>query len=149
AEMPPPIAPTITAIIPHAGARTPVDSMTTRASAGGRNPAATAATIRSITDLVKRLGVEAITDAAHGENQLRIRVILLDVLAQAAHVNVDGARLDESIAAPHQVKQLFARVDSHRMFDEEPQQFKLAQRQLMLLAVDEDLVGIEVHAQTA
>src|ERR1700733_7814856 len=95
ADTPPAITPAPIAISAQTGEKTPVDIMMTSASAGGRNPAATAAAIRAITDLVKRFGIETIADAAHGQDQLRIRVVLFDVLAQPPHVNIAGARLDE------------------------------------------------------
>ena len=65
--------------------------------------------------------------------------------AQAAHVDVNRARLDESVAPPHQVEQLLAGVNAQRMLHEKAQQLELAQRHLKPVPVDERLVGAEVH----
>src|SRR5437660_4925401 len=69
--------------------------------------------------------------------------------AQAAYVNVNRARLDESVAPPHQVEQLLAGVNAQRMLHEKAQQFELAQRHLQPAPVDERLVSAEVHLEPA
>ncbi len=98
-------------------------------------------------NLSKRLWIEAITDAAHRKNQFGIGVVALDLLAQAPDVDVDGARLDEGVAPPNQIKQLFATVNPGGMLHKKTQQFKFAQRQLAPRPVNEYLVGAEINTQ--
>src|SRR5579871_3881802 len=108
AEMLPAIAPNKIATKPQPAENTPVIIIIASASAGGRNPATTAAAVRKRTDLVKGLGVEAVPHAADGQDQFGVRVVLLDVLAQPPHVHIDGPRLNEGVATPDQVEQLLA-----------------------------------------
>ena len=57
---------------------------------------------------------EAVADAAHGQDQLRLVRILLDLLAQVADVHVDRARLAVVGAAAEALEQLPAREDAAR-----------------------------------
>src|SRR5579862_137053 len=131
----------------HTHEAAPVAASTAKNIAGGARPSAIAAIRPDFGDLSKRFGVEAISHASHREDQFRIGVIALDMLAQAPHVHVNGPRFDERVAPPHHVEQLFARIYPHRMLHEEFQQFELAQRKLPPLGIDEHLVGAEVHPQ--
>ena len=62
-------------------------------------------------------------------------------------MDVDGARLDVGVASPHEIEELRALEDAIRVAHEERQQLELPQAELDLLAVEEDLVGVEVDAQ--
>src|ERR1035437_7084962 len=147
AEIAPSASPSTITTATHTPGAAPVAASTSRNIAAGARPIPIAAIRLAVGDLSKRFGVEAITDASHREDQFRVGVVALDMLAQAAHVHVDGSRFDERVAAPHHVEQLFARVHPHRMLHEEFQQFELAQSKLPALAVHEHLVGAEVHSQ--
>src|SRR5262249_31770069 len=98
---------------------------------------------------VERVGVPLVADAAHGEDELRRRIVALDVLPEPPHVDVHGARLDVRLASPHEVEELEPLVDAVRMADEELGELELAQREGGLHAVDEDLIGVEVEPQAA
>src|SRR5258708_31484571 len=139
---------TITVMTQKSGAA-PVAASTTSKIAAGARPIPIAAMSRSLGELSKRFRVEAVTDASNRQDQFRVRVVAFDMLAEPAHVDVDSSRFDKSVAAPDHVEQLLARIDAHRMLHEELQQLELAQRQLFLFAVDEDLVGSEVHSKAA
>src|SRR5271154_5156470 len=129
------------------GDAAPVAASTTRNMAAGARPIPIATISPAVGDLSKRFGVETITDASHREDQFGIGVVALDMLAQAADVNVDGPRFDERVASPHHVEQLFARIHTHRMLHEKFQQLELAQRKLPAPGVDKHLVSAEVHPQ--
>src|SRR5215469_4119378 len=133
----------------HQGETAPSAPRTISSTAAGASPSRTAAAMRKVGALTKRLGVEAVADAADGEDQLRIGVVALDMLPQAANMNVDGAWLDERVAAPDHIEQLFARIHAHRMLDEELKQLEFAKRKVLALALDEHLVGAEVHPKSA
>src|SRR5277367_7028677 len=110
----------------HTGDAAPVAASTARNMAAGAGPIPIAAISPAVGDLSKRFGVEAISHASHREDQFRIGVIALDMLAQAADVNVDGPRFDERVTAPHHVEQLFTGIHPHRMLHEKFQQLELA-----------------------
>ena len=55
---------------------------------------------------------EAIADAAHGQDLLRLARLVLDLLAQVTHVHVDRPRLAVVGAARSALEQLPARVDA-------------------------------------
>src|SRR5207244_303531 len=94
---------------------------------------------------LQRVGVELVSDAPDGDDELGVGVIPLDVFAQPADVDVDGARLDVRVLAPDEVEQLEPVVYPVGVADEELEQLELAQRQGRGGAVDEHLVGVEVE----
>src|SRR5579885_1160534 len=149
AAAPPPAIPSPRAAATVHGEAAPVAARTTRTITSGISPAITARNTRSQDELAKRLRVEAVAHAANREDQLGVRIVAFDMLAQPPHVNIDRSRFDERVSPPDHIEQLFARIDAHRVLDEEFQQFEFAQRQVLLSAVDEDLVGAEVDLEAA
>src|SRR5919109_3286944 len=81
---------------------------------------------------------EAVPDAAHREDELRLARILLELLAQVADVDVDRARLTVVGAAPERLEQHPARVDPARVRRERPEELELDVRELHRLAADLD-----------
>ena len=59
-------------------------------------------------------------------------------------MDVYRARLDEGVTSPYEIEQPFAAIDAQRMLDKETQEFKLAQGEIVLDAVDEDFISAEV-----
>src|SRR5262245_3409981 len=96
---------------------------------------------------VQGVRIELVADPADGDDELRLGIVLFDVLAQAADVHVDRTRLHVYVATPHQVQQLEPVVDPMRMGHEELEQLELAEREARPLAVDRRLVGVEVDTQ--
>src|SRR5262245_21894018 len=100
-----PIAsPAISAPIAHGHASRPATGNTPSKIAGGTSVSSTAAARRSFIDLPKRFRIETVADTADGQNQFGIGVVAFDMAAQAAHVDVNRARLDEGVAPPYQVE---------------------------------------------
>src|SRR5215470_777815 len=89
---------------------------------------------------LQRVGVEFVSNAADGDDQLWGRIVSLDPLPQTADVHVDRSRLDVHVLAPDQVQQLEAVVHSIGVADEELEELELAERQARGLPGDEDLV---------
>src|SRR5215469_1110933 len=98
---------------------------------------------------LQRVGVELVSNAADGDDQLWGCIVPLDPLPQAADVDVDRTRLDVHVLAPDQVQQLEAVVNAIGVADEELEQLELAQREAGGLSRDEHLVRVEVHPQSA
>jgi acyl CoA:acetate/3-ketoacid CoA transferase len=72
---------------------------------------------------------------------------LRERLAQAQHVNIDGALFDEHVVAPDAVEQLGAREHALGMAQEVPEQLELRQAHLDRLAVDQHLVARRIDRQ--
>ena len=58
--------------------------------------------------LLQSLFIELIADSAEGQDPFGITIILFYRLAQAPDVDVNGARSDESFAAPYAIEELIA-----------------------------------------
>src|ERR1700730_18783887 len=96
---------------------------TTTSSASARRPP----TVRS--GFTSRFP-EPVADAANGENELGVRGIGLELLAQVAHVDVDRARVAKVRAAPQCLEQHPPAVDAPGMRHQRPQDLELDVRQL-------------------
>ena len=81
---------------------------------------------------------EAVADAAHGQDQLGLARVPLDLLAQVADVDVDRARLAVVGAAAEPLEQLPARKHAARRGCEHPQELELDERELHLAAAHLD-----------
>src|SRR5437763_1736134 len=119
-----------------------VCSMTNRVAA----PVTTTSTRNSPSSLVRselRIALRAISKAVHGLDHICGGT---EADAQAAHVNVDGARVDVAAHLPHLLEQLFAREHAAGIADEQLQELVLERAQLGRRAVDADVVrhGIEL-----
>src|SRR5262249_61409762 len=77
-----------------------------------RRAASTGARNWSASLGLQRVGVEFVSNAADGDDQLWGRIVSFDPLPQPAYVDVDGARLDVHVLAPDQVQQLQAVVNA-------------------------------------
>src|SRR5205823_988181 len=73
---------------------------------------------------------EAVAHAAHGEDQLRLGGVALELLPQMAHVHVDRARIAVVGAAPERLEQRLATEDAARVAGQRAQQLELDVRQL-------------------
>jgi hypothetical protein len=76
-----------------------------------------------------------------------VRVVAFDAGPQAAHVHIDGAWVNAAITFPDQLQNLSAIEYAVRRSDKEAQQLELAEEKMDFLAVDENLVGVEVDPQ--
>src|SRR3990170_6400320 len=94
------------------------------------------------------LGGEAVADVAHGlDEDARAR---LDLAAQTADVDVDGAGAAEVLVAPDTVEQRLAREHLAAVRHQKAQQLELLEREAHRLLADEDLVVRQVdHEVTA
>src|SRR5215208_4741371 len=88
---------------------------------------------RSRTD--PSLLLEAVPHAAFGQDHLRVRRILLQLLAQVADVNVDRALVPVLRVAEHVLEQLRAREDTTRLPRKREQDLELEERELDGLTV--------------
>src|ERR1700710_665497 len=77
---------------------------------------------------------EAIADAAHGEEVLRLLGVELELLAQMADVDVDRARVAVGGVAPDPRQQHLAGVDAARVAGERGEDLELDERRLDRLA---------------
>src|SRR5262249_57848524 len=71
--------------------------------------------------------------------------VLVEGLAQAPDVDVDGARLDLGFAAPDCVQELLPREDAARPLQEHAQEPELSRAQMHGVAVPGDAVARKVH----
>src|SRR5919201_4295647 len=79
---------------------------------------------------------EALAHRAYRQDELRLLRILLELLAQMAHVDVDGARLAVVGAAPERLEQHLPRVDPARVRRHRAQDLELDVRELHRLVSD-------------
>src|SRR5579883_1771974 len=92
---------------------------------------------------------EAIAHSAHGLDQARSGGVLLQLLAQPAHMDVDGARITGIVVAPDILQELITRQHGAAILHQAAQQFKLLGLQLYLLAAAGHAPAIQVHYNRA
>src|SRR5487761_703460 len=68
-------------------------------------------------------GIEGVAGGAHGTDQVLVSA-LVERLAQAANMDVDGAQFDLGVAAPDRIEQLLAREDAPGPLEQEAQETK-------------------------
>src|SRR5581483_460061 len=78
---------------------------------------------------------QPVADSPDRLEQLWMRRVALELLAQAANVNRHRARVERGRVTPDALHQLLAREDAVRVRGEEPQQLELLRRQAERLAV--------------
>src|ERR1043165_9568522 len=88
--------------------------------------------------------IQRIPRRAHGAHQVG-GVADVDGFAQAADVDVDGARLDIDVAAPHVIEQLLAAEHPSLVLQEEAQQAELGRAEMYVLLAAPHPVRGEVH----
>ena len=74
---------------------------------------------------------------------------LVEGLAQAADVHVDGTCVDVRIVLPHGIEQLLARKDAAGMLDQMPEQAEFGRAELHRLAAASHPVRLHVHVDVA
>ena len=79
-------------------------------------------------------GVERISGRTNGADEVRAAAIV-QRLAQAPNVNVDGPSVDVGIVAPDGIEQAFTREDAARMLEEMLQKAELSRAERDLLAM--------------
>ena len=89
-------------------------------------------------------GFQCVAGRPHGANQI-FAARDIECLAQAADVDVHGARFDKGIIAPDLVEQLFARIDPAGVLDEMAQKTKFNLAQLHRLPCAGHTMGRKVH----
>ncbi len=77
---------------------------------------------------------EAVAEAAHGEDDLGLVGVILDLHPQAADVGVDKAGVTEVLVAPHPLEQVVARQHRTDVVGELVEQTELGLRQADLVA---------------
>lgn len=87
---------------------------------------------------VRRLGDEPVADAANGEDQLGVDLVVAEALAQPLHV--DGDRVGAGYAAPHAVADLFPGDDPVGVHHQQFEQAQFAHRH-------PDQGAVEVHLE--
>src|SRR5262249_8810360 len=96
---------------------------------------------------LERVGIELVADTADGEDELRGRIIALEALPPPAHVDVGGPRPDVPLRAPHEVPEPGPARHPMGVANEEREQLELPEGETELLAIEEDLVGVEVEPE--
>lgn len=89
--------------------------------------------------------VEAVPGAPDGDDVARIGGVFLDLVAEPADVDGDGAAV--AVAPPHALEQLLAAEHLSGMLDEHAKQLELAGGHPHRLARERHLVGIEVDLE--
>src|SRR6186997_2537146 len=90
---------------------------------------------------------EPVADPAHGEQVLRLLRVLLQLLAQVADVDVDGARVAVVGVAPDVLEQGLAGEDAPRRTRERAEDLELDVGDFDLLGVEGDHAAVEVDRQ--
>src|SRR5205823_7109341 len=91
--------------------------------------------------------IEAVTDAPDCDDQLGMARVCLDLLAQLADIDADGAAVAE--VAPDQLEEVVAAEDLTWVLDEQPEDREFLRRELNRASVDDRLVRREVDLQPA
>src|SRR3546814_14568400 len=89
-----------------------------------RPPRSTRTDTRFPDTTLFRSAVERVAGRAHGANEIGLTT-LVQCLAQAADVHIDGARLDVDVAAPDRIQELLASEYPPRMLHQVAQQAEL------------------------
>src|SRR5262249_21326154 len=106
---------------------------------------------RELADGRCALLVEGVARSAHGADRIAIAV-RHERLAQAPDMHINGAPVDEVVAAPHPVEQLLARQHAPAVLHEEGEQAKLgrpeahlavASGHAMCSAVEDDVAPLQ------
>src|SRR4051812_32015132 len=84
-------------------------------------------------------GLQAIPEAAHGDDMARIGSVDFDLGAQAAHMDVDQATVTEVVVAPDLVEQRLAAEHLARILRELAQQTELGLGEVHLVTVAQHL----------
>src|SRR5215213_2722108 len=93
--------------------------------------------------------LEAVAHAAHGEDQLGLRRVALQLLTQMPDVHVDRARVAVSGVPPDALQQAAAAEHPSRRPRQRRQDLELHVRELDVLAADRDAPALEVHLHLA
>src|SRR4029453_9142473 len=96
---------------------------------------------------VLRLVLEAVADAPYGLDARLLERASRELAAQGSHVDVHRSRLDEAVAAPDHVEQLFTTEDAAGRADQGGQELELLRRQLHLAAFHPDLEAVAINLQ--
>src|SRR3954454_7510479 len=102
---------------------------------------------RSRTDPSRLL--EAVPHASFGQDHLRVRRILLELLTQVADVDVDRSLVAVLRVAEHVLEQFRAREDAARLTRERQQDLELEEGQLHGIAFDLDDALRRIDRQAA
>src|SRR3546814_11903546 len=94
----------------------------------------------------RRRAVERVAGRAHGANEI-VLTTLVQCLAQAADVHIDGARLDVDVAAPDRIQELLASEYPPRMLHQVAQQAELRRPEADVLPVALAAVGRPVRSE--
>ena len=92
---------------------------------------------------------ELVADAAHGQHQLGVLGVALDLLAQVGDVDVAGADVAAELRLPQLLHDLLAAEDLARVAGQQAQDLELRARQVDGLAAHGDQVAREVDADGA
>src|SRR2546425_13333375 len=90
---------------------------------------------------------ETIPYTTNSLNETRVRRVLLELLAQPAHVHIDSTGVADIIIAPDVLEQLIASQHGSTVAYEVGQQIKLFGLQFHLLTTAEDAPPSKVNAQ--
>src|SRR5882724_1961387 len=96
-----------------------------------------------------RFVLEAVADTPHGLDPGLLQLGGGELSAEAGHVDVDRPGLDEAVAAPDHVEQLFTAEDPARSPDQSRQQLELLGGEFDLSALHPDLETVAVDLQVA
>src|SRR5579862_5960051 len=94
-----------------------------------------------------RLRLEAVADAANGDEVARLGRIFFELRAELEHEVVDGAQGDVVAGAPHALEQLLAREGAVVRFDQAPEHVEFGGRELDERAVAPHLARARIHLE--
>src|ERR1700730_3267015 len=93
------------------------------------------------------LPAEAVADAAHGLDQAGVGRVFFQLLAQPAHMDIDGARISRVVITPYVVEQLVAGQNRASIAYKVGQQIELFGLEFQFLAAAIDTSPGQVDAQ--
>ena len=92
---------------------------------------------------------QTVAHSAHGDHELRVLRVALDLLAQVRDVDVAGADVAGELRLPELLHDLEPAEDLARVLGQQPQHLELGAGQVDRLAADQDEVAREVDPHVA
>src|SRR4249920_93765 len=95
--------------------------------------------------LFQGLFIEFVSNPPNGEDPLRLAIILLHRLSEAADVNVDRSRSNKRLSSPHAIEKLIPVENATGILDQEAKQLEFLQGQFHRFAAHKSFVSGKVN----